>query len=368
MSSRRLVQIISTAIAGFALLTIAGCATTQQQPKPEEPVKLSWPAPPDVTRIEFVRSVTSNQDLLNDTTFSQEVINFLSGTKPVPDHLVEPMGVAVSDDGQTLYVADTAWQQIFVFDFGHKKFSKLDGFVHPLAMSLDAQQNLYVVDQVKRGVDVRDPSGKGIRFITDKSLVRPTGIAIDRQRGKIYVADTADEKSANQQNVKIFAIDGKLLGHIGIGYGDAPGAFRFPTYVALDSAGDLFVTDTLNNRIQEFDPNGKYLRTIGGNGDTPGSFGRPKGVAVDTFGDVYVADSAWSNVQIFNRNGQILMFFGGRGPMPGLLRNPTAMAIDRNNHIYVADYIDHRVEEYQLVNTVLADTLGTGAMVAAASK
>jgi len=54
--------------------------------------------------------------------------------------------------------------------------------------------------------------------------------------------------------------------------------------------------------------------------------------------------------------------------MPGLLKNPTAVAIDRDNHIYVGDYINHRVEEYQLVNTVLADTLGGGPMVAAASK
>jgi len=54
------------------------------------------------------------------------------------------------------------------------------------------------------------------------------------------------------------------------------------------------------------------------------------------------------------------LFFAGRGPMPGLLKNPTAVAIDRDNHIYVGDYINHRVEEYQLVNTVLADTLGGG--------
>ncbi|HYB89901.1 MAG TPA: hypothetical protein VEC38_02525, partial [Candidatus Binataceae bacterium] len=89
-----------------------------------------------------------------------------------------------------------------------------------------------------------------------------------------------------------------------------------------------------------------------------GHFGRVKGVAIDTLGDLYVVDSAWSNVQMFNRNGDPLMFFADRGPMPGLLRNPTAIAIDKNNHIYVADLIDHRVEEYQLVNTVLADTLG----------
>lgn len=364
--SRRLVSIAVTGTLGcLALLMMAGCAT--QQAKPEELVKLAWPPPPDTTRIEFVRSIASDQDLADDTTFTQNVVDFLSGSKPAPDHIVEPMGLALSDDGQVLYVSDAGWQQVFVFDFGQKKFSRIDGFAHPLGIALDGQQNLYVVDQVRRGVRVLDRTGKELRFITDKSLVRPTGIAIDRQRGKIYVVDTATKES-NEHNVKIFALDGKLLGHIGNGYGSDPGMFIFATYAALDSEGNLYVTDTLNNRIQVFDPNGKYVRTVGGNGDTPGKFGRPKGLALDTLGDLYVADSAWSNVQIFNRNGQVLLFFAGRGPMPGLLRNPTAMAIDKSNHIYVGDLINHRVEEYQLVNTVLADTLGTGPMVAAASK
>ncbi|MDH3769263.1 MAG: hypothetical protein OES99_12545, partial [Gammaproteobacteria bacterium] len=64
----------------------------------------------------------------------------------------------------------------------------------------------------------------------------------------------------------------------------------------------------------------------------------------------------WSNVQIFNQNGDVLLFFGGRGPIPGMLRNPTAIAIDGRNHIYVADFVNHRVNEYRLVNTTAADS------------
>jgi len=361
--SRRLIPSIVCLSLAFGLQSfLAGCAGQSQQL-----VKMAWPPPPDVTRIEFVREIYSDNDLSQDTTFTQSVINFVAGTKPPPNHIVEPMGLVVSDDGQTLYVSDTAWQEVFVFDFGQKKFSKYDGFIHPLGLALDGQQNLYVVDQMRKGISVRDSTGKEIRFITDKSLVRPTGIALDRERGKFYVVDTAT-KEVNEHNVKVFTLDGKLLGHVGTGYGSDPGEFIFATYCALDSEGNLYVTDTLNNRVQVFDPNGKYVRTVGGNGDVPGNFGRPKGLAVDTIGDLYVVDSAWSNVQIFNRNGQIMMFFADRGPMPGLLRNPTAIAIDRNNHIYVGDYINHRVEEYQLVNTVLADTLGGGPMAAAAGK
>ena len=349
----RLVRLMACLSFVFGLPFLAGCAAEQTEKFP----RLTWPPPPDTTRIEFLRDISSDKDLYAATSVTQSVVDFVAGSTPLPNHIIEPMGIAVSDDGNTLYVSDTALQQVLIFNFAQKTFSTFDGFAHPLGLALDGQQNLYVVDQVKRGVSVRDPSGKEIRFITDKSLIRPTGIALDRTRGKFYVVDTANVK-VDEHNVKVFSLDGALLGHVGSGYGPQEGGLMYATYCALDAEGNLYVGDTVNNRVEVFDPNGKYLRTVGSGGDTPGHFGRAKGVAIDTLGDLYVVDSAWSNVQIFNRNGQPLMFFADRGPMPGLLRNPTAIAIDKNNHIYVGDLIDHRVEEYQLVNTVLADTLG----------
>ena len=110
--------------------------------------------------------------------------------------------------------------------------------------------------------------------------------------------------------------------------------------------------------MQEFDPDGRYLKTFGKHGDAFGMFDKPKGVALDTFGNVYVVDAAWSNVQIFNQKGQVLLFFGGRGRFPGLLFNPTGIATDRDNRIYVADAFNARVSIYQLINTRAEDSLG----------
>ena len=76
---------------------------------------------------------------------------------------------------------------------------------------------------------------------------------------------------------------------------------------------------------------------------------------MDSFGNTYVVDSGWSNVQIFNPTGQVLLFFGGRGTYPGLLQNPASLTIDKNNRMYVGDMLNHRVNIYQLVNTVAAD-------------
>jgi DNA-binding beta-propeller fold protein YncE len=333
---------------------MVGCAT-QQKPV-EGPVKLVWPPAPLPTRIQFVRSIASDEDLNQDTTFSQKVIDFLAGEKAPPNHIVEPMGLAISDDGNTLYVSDITRSEVFIFDFPRKGFKRIQGAAWPVGLALDAQQNLYVVEQARKGVAVYDREGnKEIRFITDKSLIRPTGIAIDRERGKIYVADTA-KNNTSDHSVKIFSLDGKLLGKIGKGKGEGPGQFMFPTYVTVDKAGNVYVADTLNCRVQMFDPDGKYVKKFGEMGDSVGMFTRPKGVALDTLGNLYVVDAGWSNVQIFNQKAQPLLFFGGRGPIPGMLKNPTAIVIDKSNNIYVADYLNHRVEQYQLVNTVVADS------------
>ncbi len=342
------------AIAGL-LAILTGCATAP--PKVEE-IRPVWPPPPLTARIEFVRSIVSEENLGRDTTFSERLLNFLGGEKPQPNRIVEPMGVAVSDDGQRMYVSDFAQLAVFVFDFPEKKFIKIgqdEKLAHPIGLALDAGERLYVVEQEKKGISVFDRKGKRMRFITHPSLERPAGIAIDRERGKIYVADTGHTKS-QEHTVKILNMAGELLGKIGGEKGEEPGHFLFPTYVAVDAMGNVYVTDTLNSRVQMFDSHGKYVKSFGQRGNAWGMFDKPKGVALDRFGNVYVVDSGWSNVQIFNQKGQILLFFGGRGPLPGMLKNPTAIAIDRKNYIYVADYLNHRVEVYQLVNTKPEDS------------
>lgn len=332
---------------------VGGCSTAPT--KPVAKTHLVWPAPPQEARIRFVRSIYGDDVFNHKPTFSENLHDFLAGEKPKTTDLVQPMGLAVSDDGERLYVSDFAQGAVFEFDFAHQHFSKIGPLAEPVGLALDGQENLYVVEQAKKGVTVFDRSGKALRFITDPSLKRPTGIAIDRQRGKIYVVDTSHTKSPDH-SVKIFNLDGKFLGKLGKGKGGGPGEFMFPTYVTLDHKGDVYVTDTLNSRVEMFDPDGKYLRSFGRRGNGWGMFDKPKGVALDSFGNLYVADSGWSNVQIFNSKGQILLFFGGRGPIPGMLKNPTAVAISRHNNIYVADYINHRIEEYELVNTKAADS------------
>ena len=228
----------------------------------------------------------------------------------------------------------------------------------PSGIALDALENLYVVDTAKKAIVVFGRDGKQINEFTDPDFGRPNGLAIDKQRGRMYVVDTGS-RDAKEHNVKIFDLSGKRLGAIGGAPGGDFGQFSYPTYVAVDASGNVYVTDTMNARVQKFDPDGKFLTAFGQPGSNWGEFDKPKGVAVDSFGNVYVADSGWSNVQIFNPKGQVLLFFGGRGPVPGMLKNPLAMAIDKDNRIYVGDYLNHRIGVYELVNTSAGDSFVT---------
>jgi DNA-binding beta-propeller fold protein YncE len=321
------------------------------------PVELAWPEPPLTPRIKVVNILASEADLGRKMTFGESLNKFLTGQKPTIAHIYQPRAIAVSDDGKRVYASDFGESAIFIFDFDTRKVRTFRS-ERPFGIALDEQENIYVAEEEAKRIVVFDRAGNKIRSMVHEKLARPTGVAIDRARKRLYVADPAT-KAAPEHTVKIFDLGGKFLGTVGKGKGGCPGCLFFPTYVAVDKAGSVYVSSTMNARVDVFDPGGNYLRSIGTRGTNFGMFDKPKGVAVDSFGNVHVVDSGWSNVQIFNQKGEVLLFYGGRGDYPGLMRNPTGIAIDKENKIYVADYLNYRISVYQLVNTKAEDSFVT---------
>jgi DNA-binding beta-propeller fold protein YncE len=175
----------------------------------------------------------------------------------------------------------------------------------------------------------------------DGELENPAGMAIDGNRGLLYVAD-----SKKHQVFCYSTADGSSVRTIGR-RGSEPGEFNFPTNVFVDKEGRLYVTDTLNFRIQSFDPEGMPLTAFGTLGDTPGSLNRPKGVGVDDEGHIYVADTSFNNFQIFDQAGQLLLFVGSVGSGPGEFFLPAGLFIDARNRVYVVDQGNARVQVFQ---------------------
>lgn len=136
-----------------------------------------------------------------------------------------------------------------------------------------------------------------------------------------------------------------------------PGDFARPAAVAVDREGNLYVADTLNNRIEIFDGDGNFIRAFGQAGDGPGYFSRPKGVAVDSDGHIWVADGMQDRVQVFDQEAQLLIAFGGHGLLPGQFQGIAGITIDRKNRVFTSEIFPGRVQQFQYVTDAEAEKL-----------
>ncbi len=97
-------------------------------------------------------------------------------------------------------------------------------------------------------------------------------------------------------------------------FGSGDGQLKRPHGVGVDSAGNIYVGDTDNNRIQKFDNSGTYLGQWGATGTGDGQFRLPKVVKVDSDGSAFVADQFNHLIQKFDSNGAFKAKWGGYGP------------------------------------------------------
>jgi DNA-binding beta-propeller fold protein YncE len=328
----------------LALALLSGTAVVRNSyssPSPAANQPWSWPPAPEKPRIQFLKTVITPQDLDIKKGFFAKVWEFIAG-KDTADRIVSPHGVVA--DGGKVYVADWGGSCIHYFDFEKKKYDKFSRtkegtLVSPIGVALDGDGLLYVTDSEKRKVFVFD-GDKNRRIIGNDSLLRPTGIAVNREERILYVVDTAGHR------VYLFDLSGREISSFG-GRGRADGKFNYPTHIAIGRSGDLFIMDSLNFRVQIFDKTGKFLSKFGGTGTSIHDFVKPKGIAVDSEGHVWVSDSLRSTIQVFDRQGNLLLIFGRIGSGPGEFNIPAGLYIDSKDRLYVADSYNYRLQTYQ---------------------
>jgi DNA-binding beta-propeller fold protein YncE len=146
-------------------------------------------------------------------------------------------------------------------------------------------------------------------------------VAVVAEHTKLYVADIVAHR------VDVFSMDdGTPLDHFGQ-VGSEPGRFYFPMGVATNDAGDIFVSDMMNGRVQVFDAQHAHLRSMGQPGNRYGDMGKPRHLAVGPDGVIYIADAEFAHVHLYNSEGQLLMFLGSPEDQPGGTPMPVGVAI-----------------------------------------
>jgi DNA-binding beta-propeller fold protein YncE len=355
-----------------SLLLFTGCAEAPKTParKAELPV---YPPAPEAPRFYFERSIYSSADVVADDK-DGSLRRALTGENRTGEGLEKPFGVAAR--GGRVYVGDTLAHNVILFDLNSRKVTRIGtqdpgALRSPFGMDLDDAGNLYVLDGSLKKIQVYDPAGKYLRTLgQDLPWSRPTGLAVDAARKRLYAVDAGGVQSTDH---KVRAIDidsGKLLFEFGK-RGDGQGELNLPRDVAIGADGLLYVVDGGNFRIQVFDGEGKFLRTFGGIGRRSGQFARPKEIAADTDGNLYVVDTAFGNVQIFNPEGQLLLDVGVRADNdgPGQFMLPSGIAVDLDGRIYMVDQFFRKVDVFRPARLPATARYGepAGAAPAAAS-
>jgi DNA-binding beta-propeller fold protein YncE len=326
--------------------------------------KIVWPNPPAIARIKFLDLFTGEK--IDSKMFAKEKpkhkwMDRLAGQQDtdeieiasLPFQLIRTYGVGVDSTGK-IYAADQAVGAVFVFDPANKDRVELIGngrqanFAMIVGVALDDNDRLFVSDAKLHRVLTFNPKHELEASIGMDELVRPGGIALDRENRFLYVVD------AGQDVVDVFDADTfRLLRQIGKPSKKHnqtdPGTFSLPECVALDKDGNVYVTDTFNNRVEIFDADGRFVSMFGKNGDGPADLQRPKGIAVDGDGHIWVVDAAQDRVKVFNDKGRLLIYMGDHGYYPGQFMGAWGIAVDQFNRVIVSETFPGRVQMFRYV-------------------
>ena len=224
-------------------------------------------------------------------------------------------------------------------------------------------------------------SGDGISA-TSAELNDPPGVAVD-SAGNIYIADQGNNrirKVDTSGNISTVAGNG-TGGYSGDGGAAISAELYDPTGVAVDSAGNIYIADSSNNRIRKVNTSGN-ISTVAGNGTggysgdgaaaTSAELYDPTGVAVDSAGNIYIAEQNNNRIRKVSTSGNISTVAGngtkgysgdGGAAISAELNQPAGVAVDSAGNIYIADYVNHSIRKVDTsgkISTVAGDGPGNG--------
>lgn len=232
-------------------------------------------------------------------------------------------------------------------------------------MAVDDQGLVYLSFMNQNKIAVYTESGELVREWGrpgngDGEFNQPGGIVLYPD-GTLYVTDQCNHRIQKfTSDGKFLGKWGEYGTEPGQFGGSLPAGSRFggPHFLTLDSQGRLYTTEGALGRVQQFSSDGTSLLVWGDKGDQPGGFGAmqmsglsntvgPIGIFVDPHDRVWVS-SLNDRVQLFTSEGKFLLGIGGTGKEPGQFSRPHGMAMDSKGYLYVADSSNQRIQKFEV--------------------
>ena len=308
-----------------------------------------------------------------------------------------PVAWAQTTSGYTISTFAGTGTKGYTGDGGAATAAELGG---PSGLWFDSSGNLYFVDnynqlirEIATGGTISTIAGTPTtpgysgdgKAATKADISGPSFITVDPNGGLIYFSDTANNviRDISGTTINTFAGNNSL----GPGYnGDlevATSAQLFsPEGLALDSAGNLYIGDTGNNRIRVVQKSGSSIDTYAGKANgASGFYGdggpaflaqlfAPHGLAFDAAGNLYVADTGNQRIRKIDTHGIITTVAGSSGyggyrgdggpATSALLYNPTGVSVDANGNLYIADSFNSVIRKVD-ANGTITTVAGNGA-------
>ena len=257
--------------------------------------------------------------------------------------LLGPYGIAFNSRGEMI-VTEMNGHQVSVFDVEGRRVQifgssgdRPEHIIAPSSIAVDRTDNIYVSSRHK--LQKFTSSGDLIKCIGQRGSKEaefndPRGVTI--RSNQVYVCDK------NNHRVQVFDLDLKFVCSIG-SLSSGRGQFSTPHDVAFDTAGNMYVVEWSNDRVQVRNSSGQFIRMLGQKRE--GKLRRPAALHV---ADKYVYVSDWSSycIAVYETSGQYVTSFGRHGWEEGAFVFPYCITSCVNGFIYVCDCNNNRVQVF----------------------
>jgi sugar lactone lactonase YvrE len=221
-----------------------------------------------------------------------------------------PLGLGIDNERRLLFVADSGSKGVMVFDkdsFGFKFAIGQDQgtFRRPVSVAVDSKRQrvyvsdtrLHVVKAFTYDSQLLFTIGKGKRASGKDGFNVPAQVALDRE-GNLYVADMFN------RFIKVFSPEGKFIKKIGLGVGMSIGNFSKVVGVAVDSEGHIYGLDTDFGNFQLFDQQNRLLLSVAERGTGDERLMSPSNIYIDGRDRIYVTDTLNARIQVYQYLGE----------------------------------------------------------------